>query len=284
MDEFAIYRAIDALNWSSLKLMAESPLMYKWRLENPRPDTAALTLGRAIHMAILEPEKFAENYAARPHGLDLRTKSGREWKETTEEYGFEILTEDQGDVIERCVASVNAHEPARALLEGTRKEETITWTDPELGVECKGRLDAIAPDRLVDLKTTRDMGRFERDAADLLYHGQLAWYLDGAIASGKLSPDGEVYVRRRYSEEGEFDEEALRHPVYMVVVETKEPYDVAALQVPPYVLEAGRTLYRELLELWVACRESDLWPGRFPAVSQFELPRWARGLEESEEF
>ena len=47
-------------------------------------------------------------------------------------------------------------------------------------------LDAVAPDRVVDLKTTRDMSKFPRDAANLLYHGQMAWYLDGAIAASAL--------------------------------------------------------------------------------------------------
>ena len=149
-------------------------------------------------------------------------------------------------------------------IDGTRREESIVWTVD--GVQCKGRIDAIADDRIVDLKTTRDLQIFvRRDAAQMLYHGQLAWYLDGAIAAGACSPDAAAYV---------------------VAVETTDPYDVACFRLGEQSLDAGRALWRRLLDEWVTCRDAGVWLGQYPSETVLEMPSWAAGmrLEDEEEF
>ena len=78
------YADIAALNWSSLKHMAESPLAYRWHLAHPREDTPALRLGRAVHARILEPAEYERRWAVAPQ-CDRRTKAGRaEWDEWLE--------------------------------------------------------------------------------------------------------------------------------------------------------------------------------------------------------
>ena len=42
------YDAIRALNWSSLKHMAVSPLMYQWAINNPSPRKPAYVVGTTI--------------------------------------------------------------------------------------------------------------------------------------------------------------------------------------------------------------------------------------------
>ncbi|MFA5154787.1 MAG: PD-(D/E)XK nuclease-like domain-containing protein, partial [Clostridia bacterium] len=188
------YESIKALNWSSLKEVATSPRAYRWRQDHPREDTAALAMGRAVHCAILEPAEFEERYIVRPDGVDLRTKEGKAWRTDAEASGREILTAEQGETVEECVASVGAHPDVAGLLEGCLVEQVVTWTDPATGVECKGRLDALTRRQVIDLKTTRELVRFESDAARLLYHGQLAWYLDGARAAGVVDPDAKAWI------------------------------------------------------------------------------------------
>lgn len=250
-----MYADIEALNWSSLRHMATSPLLYRWRQDHPREDTPALALGRAVHCAILEPDLYDSRYLVRPEGLDGRTREGKAWLADAGASGREVLTAEQGEVVAACAASVLGHRHAAYLLAGTRREETVTWTAPG-GVAAKGRLDACSADRLIDLKTTREIGRFERSAADLLYHGQLAWYRDGAVAAGAVSADAAVYI---------------------VAVETSEPYDCGVWLVPGVVLEAGRELYSRLLGIWVECRAAGIWPGRYPGIETYELPPWAAG-------
>lgn len=254
------YKEIKALNWSSLKAMASSPLLYAWRQEHPRPDSPAMALGRAVHCAVLEPAAFGDRYVVRPAGLDGRTKEGKAWAADARERGLEVLSADDGATVTACSSAVHDHDAARGLLEGCLYEQGLTWALD--GIACKGRLDALDRGSVVDLKTCRDMGSFARDFARMSYHGQLAWYLDGARAAGAVDDDAQAFV---------------------VAVETCEPYDVAAFVMPADVVEMGRALYRSLLDLWVSCRDADYWPGRFPALAQLELPRWAMGAEVGEE-
>jgi len=243
------YEQIEALNWSSLKEMAASPLHYQWRVEHPRRDTPAFALGRAVHCAILEPDAFDERYFV-PEALQCvaSTKAG--------------LLQRQAGTVLVCVESVARHAEASAALEGTHREVACTWTDPETGTACKGRLDAVARGRMVDMKTTgRGLATFPRDAANYLYHGQLAWYIDGAIAAGLCDRDAAVQI---------------------VAVETCEPYDAALFTLPPYVVEAGRRLCRRLLSEWVECRAAGIWPGRYPSATALHLPDWAPGMRDDE--
>jgi len=251
------YELIDALNWSSLRHMATSPLLYRWRIDHPRPDSAALSMGRVIHCAVLEPDEFASRYIPQPSDIDLRTKAGKEWRETVGDR--ELIKPADWAVVDRCVAAVNAHEPAHDLLAATKRELPAVWL--KHGINCKARIDALKPGVIVDLKTTRDLGRFPRDAAELYYHGQLAWYLDGAVAAGLLSPDSDAYI---------------------VAVETSEPFDVAAFRLPQYVVQEGRNLCERLFSLWLECDRSGCWHGRFPAVTDLELPRWAYAEQEED--
>jgi len=245
----AAYDQISALNYSSLHHMATSALLYHWRTKHPRPATAALDFGIAAHVAILEPNAFAARYVVAPEGLDRRTKKGKAWVE--EHSDRVVLTAADGARIELCARAIAAHGPASELIEGTNREVVIEWTLD--GIACKGRVDVHAA-HLVDLKTCRDLGRFQRDAAGYHYHAQIAWYRDGAVSAGVLNDDA---------------------PAYLIAVESVEPFDVAAFVVPTDVLDVGRRLYRRWLGKWKQCERSGLWPGQHPALDFLELPEWA---------
>jgi len=48
------YNDMPGLRWSTLKPGLDSPLAMQYALANPRPDSAAKSLGRAVHMLALE--------------------------------------------------------------------------------------------------------------------------------------------------------------------------------------------------------------------------------------
>lgn len=254
---FEEYRKRPGLNWSSLKPMERSARYCQWLTEHPRPDSPALALGRMIHIAILQPRLYADVCVSRPDEWDSwRSNAARAWRAEQLAAGREILSDDDAETIRRVALAIYSHADAMRLLSDTRREETIEWAVD--GVACKGRVDAIAADRIVDLKTTRDLGLFvRRDAAQLLYHGQFAWYLDGAISAGACSPDAEACV---------------------VAVETEPPYDVAAFRIGEESVEAGRRLWHTLLDRWVTCRDSGVWPGKYPSLATLEMPNWAAGM------
>jgi hypothetical protein len=210
-------------------------------------------------MAILEPEKFHDRYLLRPADIDLRTKAGKAWAADARENGYEILNAAQSETLEQVCLSVERHEGIQELLIEATRETVVEWSID--GIACKARLDILGPDMMGELKTCRDLARFERDAARLLYHGQCAWYSDGAVKADLLSATAKVY---------------------MVVVETSEPYDCGIYRVTPGILEDGRDLYTGLLGYWRECQAADLWPGLCPGIQNLSLPSWAVVGEEEE--
>lgn len=63
---FDDYKAIDALNMSLLKEIAESPGKLDWRRQNPWAPTPEAILGSAIHTLLLEPSDFPRRFASAP--------------------------------------------------------------------------------------------------------------------------------------------------------------------------------------------------------------------------
>lgn len=258
----ADYAAIEALNWSTLKLLDVSPAWLRWCAEHPQDDTTAYALGRAVHCAILEPARLSERYVVAPD-VDRRTKDGKaEWAAFQESAGTrDVLRTADMDIVDRCAAAVQAHERARAVLSGGRVEIDAQWIDSGTAIKCKGRLDCVT-DRVVDLKTTRrrTLREFTVDASRMLYHGQLAWYHDGAIAAGLIGADAP-------------------NPL-IVGVQTVEPYDVAVYEYTDAALATGRALYRRLADQYAACGDSEWWPGIAPDIVPLDVERWASGAED----
>lgn len=259
------YEAIPARNWSTLKHIATSPRMLRYRVEHPQAETDAFELGRAFHCALLEPERWASSYVARPYFGDGRTKKAKAartaWQATLPA-GVEVIDAEQHALAERCARAVREHPAAARLLRAGRVEEIVQWSDEETGIACKARMDLVTPFYVLDLKSTRrqSLHRLVGDIASFLYHGQLAFYHDGARASRLIPPDADG--------------------PYLIVVQTDEPFDVVPMRLDPTDLMRGRALYRSLLRRYIECQAAEWWPGIAPEVIDLVLPSWAAGGEE----
>lgn len=261
MTSFDDYRALEAVNWSSLKRMAESPRHYAYGLTHDRPDTAAMAFGRAAHCATLEPDEFPLRYVLWDGGI----RRGKAWD------AFLDVTSAAKEVLpaedyRRCLAirdAVHAHPVAARLLRDCKFETTVEWTDPGTGIACKCRPDAVKKATLVDLKTARtiDARKFGRNAYDLGYFGQLAWYAEGlAITSGV----------------GDFE-------AYIVAVEADQPHDVGVFQITAESLYAAGVKAHELLDRVAECTTSGAWPGRYEDTQDLALPVWEFVEDNNEE-
>lgn len=280
---------VDRINWSTLKHLAVSPLALRWAIEHPREDTDALRLGRAIHCLVLEgPEVFRARWVAattcaatttrgtpcRSQGslyLDgawfcrVRGHAPPEAIDPLVEEGLEVLTEDALSVANACAESLHGHPVAAELLRGGAREQRLEWRDPLTGLACRGTVDLLH-DRayLLDLKTTRHAtpDQFARDAERRRYYGQVAWYLDGAIAAGRLEAGAAVYI---------------------AAVQTRGPYDCAVWHVGREALDVGREVYQDLLIRYADCQAADWWPGAAPDLLEFPVPWLADGLAARDE-
>jgi hypothetical protein len=259
-----IYEEIDALNWSTLKQMSTSPAFTKYQADHPEEakDTDSFRLGRAVHCAVLEPARFLDEYIVQPDFGNMRTKAAREARDgwlVGLPKGAEVISGEEFEAATRAATAVHAHQHAMELLRGAKTERIVQWTHPGTGIKCKGRLDAVT-DRVVDLKTTRrpTVREILRDAANYDYHGQLAWYHDAAVRAGLI--DGHV----------------LPAMIAIHIQKGSSFVDIAVFSTgyAPETLDAGRTLYEDLISQYAGCQSTGWWPGMAPEVVPWELPSW----------
>src|SRR3990167_9003790 len=70
------YEQLDAPNISRLKHLRRSPAHARHALLHPEPPTSAQELGQAVHLAVLERDRWEHEYIAAP-ACDRRTKEGK---------------------------------------------------------------------------------------------------------------------------------------------------------------------------------------------------------------
>lgn len=256
----AEYLAIDAASRSRLAKLAQSPAHLKADMQRPDTQTDAQALGDAIHVAILEADHFTGTYARGP----INHRGKREWKEFAAELegtGVKPLRPSDYDMCLAIRDAVYARPAARLIMNAVEDTEvTALWTDPKLGVDCKGRPDALCPSRrvVVDIKSAVIAGvtAFEKAIYEYKYYWQAAWYLDG------LAEIGESY------------------DTYVILaLEKSPPYAANAFPVRGDAIQAGRDEMRPLLALYAECKARDEWPlegPEYPAnFHEISLPPWA---------
>lgn len=258
------YDAIVALSATKLKELKRSPQHYKYYLEHPRT-SAALTLGIATHTAVLEPERFANDFAVwtnRTATGRMSPRTGKWWDLfCIENHGKTILTDDEATTATQIALAVRSHAIAMTYLAQGDPEVTMQW---ELqGRSCKGRIDWLTKTydhpTLVGLKTARDCRHFVFgwQAAKLGYHIQWGFYHDGyELLTG---------VKPRMIE---------------IVVESTPPHAVAVYNIPNDILEQGREEYQGLIERLQDCEAKNEWPGPQEGIEDLTLPSWAYERDE----
>lgn len=270
---FGDYQRIDAVNQSLLKHFAHSPAHARYEMLHPSEPSASMTMGTAVHAAVLEPDRFKADYVVAPK-CDKRTNAGKaEWADfEAANKGKDWLPEAEYQNALAMASAVRAHPQARALLDGRGKNElTAVWLDEETGVKCKARIDRLTTitdcidghdhnwPTIVDIKTTRDASRdkFAKSMIDYGYHIQAAFYIDGLYA---IQPVNRLW--------------------HIIAVENVPPFGAAVYRIAPASIELGRAKYREHLRRYANCMESGVWPGYPQDIVELDVPAWAlRELE-----
>ena len=261
------YAALPAVRSSDLKGFARSPLHAHYAMTHPQ-ESAAMLLGQALHVALLEPDLFERTYVAAP-ALDRRTVAGKAtWAEFQAENGHRIVL--KADEMDHCRALADAalqHPIAGPLLAAPGvNEASLVWHDDAHMLACKARLDRLCEyegySTIVDVKSARDASPrgFATDAARFGYHCQAAWYLRGADA---LAP-----LPRRF---------------VFVVVEKEPPHAVACYELDEPFLAAGRAECDRALVAYRNAQESGVWPGYPARISTLYAPSWLKSPETQED-
>lgn len=234
------YNDIPYVNKSTLWEMRKSPLHY-WHLvhDTPRKDTPAMKFGRAVHSRVLTPAAFTDEFIVAP-AVDRRTKEGKAiWAELMES-GKEVISQEDMEALLAMETEFKMSAWQDLTSDGVETEVPLTWTDNDTGVNCKGRIDALTRDYVIDYKTTYDASTagFQREALKYGYDLQAAMYLDAARANG-YDPQGFIFIAQ----------------------EKTAPYLINVIHAGDAFLDRGEWIKRDLLEKYKLCRDSDTWPG-----------------------
>nr|WP_242490210.1 PD-(D/E)XK nuclease-like domain-containing protein [Sodalis glossinidius] len=180
-----LYHAADGYSSTQIRLVNRGGIAaLDWYQNAPRKseESPALTLGTALHTAILEPERFASEYACAP-SVNLRTNEGKETLAAFEadcaERGMTSLKREYFDTVFLMRDSALAYPTVASLLENGVAELSLFWR-MENGLLLKVRPDwlgefAGAP-FLLDIKTTDDVLDFSKSVEKFGYHLQAAFY------------------------------------------------------------------------------------------------------------
>lgn len=225
----------------------------RWNRDHPNHETAARTLGTAMHALTLEPEEFDRRFAIRPAGGPRANSNAyREWAAEHIQAGREILTADEGA---QLLAMRDAlPRSARKLLAAGEPEVTALWRHEATGVLLRTRPDWLRRDGIViDVKTAADPRpqRWVNQAASLGYHASAALCID--------------ILREVTGEE---------HEVHFLVVGKEPPHIAYIATLDAIAIETGRQIYHAALMTWAACERTGEWPA-YGAVVNLSLPAWA---------
>ncbi len=231
------------LRFHNLKAMGQSPAHCLYSLRHDSGKSLAIRIGAGTHaLTFGQPVK---EYTG-------KSRAGKAWEAFKEEAGpVPILNRKEFARASKIADAIRNHPVAAELLlaPGVIHEQTILW-------QQQGRARRTTPDArsatwLAELKTGRcvEPGKFVREATWRGYHAQLA---DQSAAI-------------------EFETGKKPEHVFIVAVETIEPFVVQVLELSQRALDQGERLCRLWFEKFLACEAANEWPGYCASTVPFDI-------------
>lgn len=248
-----------------------TPAHARYEMDHPTPQTPAMAIGEAVHVAVLEPARFHHLYlpplscsAIKKDGTvcanDATKFIGGTWLcgvhgKGENESTATILSSDDWDRIHRISEAVNESESASKLIRlCDRREVVMQWEDVD-GVKCKARMDAVGNGIILDLKTSRDIrpDAFRRDLFRLGYLHQAAFYRRGAARCG-LEIDDSVIIA--------------------VENDAKSAIGCRVYRIKDDLLALADQQITNDLRRWGECERSGVWPGYSDDIEEIGVTAW----------
>lgn len=184
---FDEYLAWDLPSYSAIKGMAlgQTAAHYLYDRAHPQEESEAMSIGDAVHCAVLTPDVFRGRFKPLPDKSPTGAKfirSGKHWDALqADNPGVEWLKRATYDRALAAAAAIAATPEAMALLDGAEKELSFVRAEPMSGLLYKGRMDAYKDATgIADLKWTeiRVLGRWGFQAYGAGLHVQVGMYCD----------------------------------------------------------------------------------------------------------
>ena len=283
---FEDYRAIKATNWSLLKLIGESMERFRYEVQHPKPPNDDYIRETMFHAFSQDPActtyaEYPETYPAivkkeevqKP--WNMNANFCRAFVADLAAQGVKIVPHDKMWDARRMSERIRSLPSAMMLIEGGEFEVTLVWQDEATGLWCKGRLDVLKNGGIGELKGTRqniNNDSWAKVCRGMGYFGQVAMYVDGALAAGIPKLDVPLF---RFMV-------CMNTPPYSAAC--WDIYDVEDSESRAF-LEFGRAKVSGYLAAVKQALDDEWWPGptwqapNQDPVDELTVPEWMR-LEE----
>jgi hypothetical protein len=254
------YNDHPGIRWSRASAGLASGLQLAHEQANGRADTAALGLGRTVHVITLlpgAPVPVVPGEHLTPSGTLSTGKKTENWAEECAAFGLEYSTPADIEKGRAIAAKVNAHPVAAQTLAICKVREVPVYADlPDVGA-AKCCPDLYDPDTgmMGDLKTHSGRGPMTLRSVMLAI---LKWNYAAQMA----------FYRRVMAEAG-----MKLGEVRLIFVDSSAPHDVAVVRLSDDWLAYGEAEVDKALAVWAAVVAGTV-EGIAPGLVDLELPAW----------
>lgn len=263
------YHASEGVSKSGLwTLQTKSPAHYRYE---ERVEKNHLDLGDATHTAILEPNTFEDRVVRGPDD-----RRGNKWKDLLAVCridGKTLLTSTDYDSVLAVRDAVHADPWVNSIITGGKPlvEPSGYAIDEVTGELIRVRPDLYREDLgiILDLKTSvkAHPDAFTSAVVNYGYHAQEAFYSDVWRGLGKPVEGWAFLVVEKFGQGVPF----------------RAPFAHAVYELPPSIVEEGRSLMRAALDTYHDCRKKNEWPAYGEGVQELSFKRWAYRMTDAPE-
>lgn len=241
------YHSAPGISKSGLDLIARSPAHFMASV--PRPSTRNMEIGTAIHTAVLEPNRFEQDYVLLE---DVKDRRASEYKQAKEVHGGAfVLTGPESAHVSSLQAAVHANV---AIPDGYT--EVSVFARNSNGTLLKCRFDRLTDDlQAIDLKKTIDSRPrpFSKAINNYRYHVQAAFYSHVfKLATG-------------------LDLAAFK----FLAVESEPPHAPVMYSLGHDTMLLGQELFERDVTTYEDCIRHDHWPMYEGVSGTIDVPDWA---------
>ncbi len=235
------YHGGEGISKSGLDLIRKSPALYKRRyLDGIKdPESFVFKIGKAVHCALLEPERFADAYPDPVSLNQLDVVERVHWPFRNPDKV--LFTPDDYLKVKTIAEAIRKNEDSRCLFRDGEAETGIYWNDEKTGALCKIKPDYLIRSQrtILDLKTTRSIDQFVgHSIRTYRYDVQAALYLRGCS----------IVFREPFEE------------FIFVVVEKDPPHRVLVYRTALAEIESGKAQLDQDIARFAECKAKDQWP------------------------
>jgi hypothetical protein len=255
------YHNSDGISSSGISLILDCPARYyyeyyiKDHASTSKQQNEKYKIGRAVHMLVLEPDKFHSTFFCMDTHVNLTTKVGKEIyaQAELEAKGRDIIRFFEWQEIKNIADAVKKHPVWKNIsIKDGKIEQSIFWKGGTFDTLLKSRPDFFNDQIIIDLKTTECIKTFSHSIYSYGYHRQAAMQIDALKQS-----DG----KERF--------------FAFFVVEKKEPYLTACYTLDKESLIIGEKEYLDAAALYTECLMYNEWPGYANNFQLISIPKWA---------